>query len=165
VLKWVIKTIFINSSPFPLLIINVKILSNLKKEWCTFGRKKRCFLKKTVYSQGLNVSNMQKRFWFLSNFEHVNFAINEKYSKKQYDNPKYYASFVIFHTYKNIVLRSVHSLEWLLWLWFYPYWYCYWGLKDGHREEGMEDNNDEKITMVQKSKGSQLTRRHMCCHS
>jgi hypothetical protein len=32
-------------------------------------------------------------------------------------------------------------------------------LKDGHREEGMEDNNDEKITMVQKPKGSRLIRR------
>ncbi len=40
VLKEVIKIIFISSSPFSLLIINVNILSNLKKEWCTFGRKK-----------------------------------------------------------------------------------------------------------------------------
>jgi len=24
---------------------------------------------------------MQKHFWFVSSFEHVNFAINEKYSK------------------------------------------------------------------------------------
>jgi hypothetical protein len=32
-------------------------------------------------------------------------------------------------------------------------------LKDGDREEGMEDNNDEKITMVQKPKGSWSTRR------
>ncbi len=41
VLKWVIKTILISSNPFPLLIINVKILSNFQNEWCTFGRKKR----------------------------------------------------------------------------------------------------------------------------
>jgi hypothetical protein len=34
--------IFISSSPFSLLIVNVKILSNFQKEWCTFGRKKRC---------------------------------------------------------------------------------------------------------------------------
>jgi hypothetical protein len=27
---------------------------------------------------------------------------------------------VIFQTHKNTVLRSVHSLGWLLWLWFYP---------------------------------------------
>jgi hypothetical protein len=46
----------------------------------------------------------------VSSFEHVNFAINEKYSKKIYDNPKYYASFVMFQTYKNIILRNAHSL-------------------------------------------------------
>jgi hypothetical protein len=27
---------------------------------------------------------------------------------------------VIFQTYKNVVLKSVHSLGWLLWLCFYP---------------------------------------------
>jgi len=36
---------FINSSPFALLIINVKILSNFQKEWCTFGRRKGCLKK------------------------------------------------------------------------------------------------------------------------
>jgi hypothetical protein len=50
----------------------------------------------------------------MSSFEHVNFAINGKYSKKIYDIPNYYASYVIFQTYKNIVLRSVHSLGWFL---------------------------------------------------
>jgi hypothetical protein len=50
----------------------------------------------------------------VSNFEHVNFAINGKYSKKNYDNPNYYASLVIFQTYKNVVLSSVHSFGWLL---------------------------------------------------
>jgi hypothetical protein len=47
---------------------------------------------------------------FVSSFEHVNFAINTKYSRKNYDNPNYYASLVIFQTYKNVVLRSVHSI-------------------------------------------------------
>jgi hypothetical protein len=46
----------------------------------------------------------------VSNFGHVNFAINAKYSKNNYDNPNYYVSLVIFQTYKNAVLRSVHSL-------------------------------------------------------
>jgi hypothetical protein len=83
VLKWVIKTIFINSSPFAFLIINVKILFNFQKEWCTFGRKKG-HLKKTriVHPQGLNALTMQIYFWFVSSFEHVKFAINGKYSKK-----------------------------------------------------------------------------------
>jgi hypothetical protein len=40
VFKLVIKIIFINSSHFALIIINVKILSNFQKEWWAFGRKK-----------------------------------------------------------------------------------------------------------------------------
>jgi hypothetical protein len=69
-------------------------------------------LKKTkiVQSRGLNALNMQKHFKFVSNFEHINFAINGKYSKRNYDNPNYYVSLVIFQTYKNVNLRNVHSL-------------------------------------------------------
>jgi hypothetical protein len=46
-------------------------------------------LKKTkiVPSKSLNALNMQKHFWFVSSFEHVNFAINGKYSNFFYDNP------------------------------------------------------------------------------
>jgi len=61
----------------------------------------------------LSALNMQKHFVFVSSFEHVNFVINEKYSQKLYDNPNYYASLVIFQTYKNAILKSVHSLGWL----------------------------------------------------
>jgi len=50
----------------------------------------------------------------VSNFEHINFAINGKYSTKKYDNPNYYASPMIFETYENAILRNVHSLGWLL---------------------------------------------------
>jgi len=46
--------------------------------------------------------------------EHVNFTINGKYSGKNYGNPNYYVSLVIFQTYKNAILRSVHSLGWIL---------------------------------------------------
>jgi hypothetical protein len=63
--------------------------------------------KRIVHSQGLRALKMQKHFWFVSNFEHVKFAIIEKYSKNNNDNLKYYASFVIFQTYKNVVLRNV----------------------------------------------------------
>jgi hypothetical protein len=79
-------------------------------------------LKKTriFHFQGLSALNMQCFFGFVSNFEHVNIAINGKYSKKNNDNSNYYASFVIFQTYKNVVWRNVHSLGWLLWLCFYP---------------------------------------------
>jgi hypothetical protein len=27
---------------------------------------------------------------------------------------------VFFQTYKNAILRTVHSLRWFFWLWFYP---------------------------------------------
>jgi hypothetical protein len=48
--KWVIKTNFIHSSPFALLIINVKILSNFQKEQCTFGTKKNIKKKTGLFS-------------------------------------------------------------------------------------------------------------------
>jgi hypothetical protein len=83
---------------------------------------KRMFEKNKDYPLGrsLSVLNMQKHNWFVSSFEHVKFSINEKYSKKHCDNPNYYVSLVIFQTYKNVILKSVHSLWWLLWLCFYP---------------------------------------------
>ncbi len=109
--KLVIKINFISSNFVVLLIINVKILSNFQMEWCTFGRKKKF--------QSLSVFNMQKHFWLVSSFKNVNFAVNGKYSKTNYDNPNYYVSFVIFQTYKNIIKKSVHSLEWFLLLCFY----------------------------------------------
>jgi len=120
------KTIFISSSPFAFLIINVKIFSNFQKEWCTFGKKKGCLKKtRTIHYQGLSVLNMQKHFWFVSNFEHVNFAINGTYFQKNYGNPNYYVSLVIFQIYKNAILRNVHSLGWFHWLWFYPLGFCW----------------------------------------
>jgi hypothetical protein len=45
----------------------------------------------------------------VSSFDHANFTINGKYSKKANDNPNYYASFIIFQTYKNAILKDVHS--------------------------------------------------------
>jgi hypothetical protein len=97
VLKWVIKTIFISLSPFALLIINVKILSNFQKEWRTFGKKMDVWKKtKNVHFRGLSALNIQEQFLFVLSFEHVNFTINWKYFKKLYDNPNYYTSLVIF---------------------------------------------------------------------
>jgi hypothetical protein len=40
------KKKFISSSLFVFLIVNVKILFNFQKEWCTFGRKKKNVWKK-----------------------------------------------------------------------------------------------------------------------
>jgi hypothetical protein len=39
---------------------------------------------------------MQKHFSFVSNFEHVNFVINETCFNKIYDNPNHDVSLVIF---------------------------------------------------------------------
>ncbi len=110
------KTIIMNSNPFAFLIINVKILFNFQKELCyAFGIKTKCLKKTTiVHFQGLSALDMQKQFLFVSSFEHVNFTINKKYFERHYDNPNYYSSLVIFQTYKNICLRRVHSLGWLL---------------------------------------------------
>jgi len=92
VFKLVIKNNFISSNVFALLIINVKILSNFHKEWCTFGRKKKILRKiRTIHSASLNVLNMQFFFGCVSNFKHINFAIDEKYFKNFYNNPNYYA--------------------------------------------------------------------------
>jgi hypothetical protein len=77
---------------------------------------KKLRLKKTriIHFQSLSSLNMQKHFLFVLNFEHVNFAINGKYSQKNYGNPNYYASLAIFQTYKNAISKSVYSLGWLL---------------------------------------------------
>jgi len=74
----------------------------------------------TIHFQDLGVLNMQKKIWFVSSFEHVNFATNGTYSKKHYDNPNYCASLVIFQTYKNANLKNLHSFRWFLWLCFCP---------------------------------------------
>jgi hypothetical protein len=45
----------------------------------------------------------------------VCFGIDGKqWFKSHYDTPTYYVSLVIFQIYKNIILRNVHSLGWLL---------------------------------------------------
>ncbi len=64
VFKCVIKIVFISSSPFSLLIFNVRILSNFQKEWCTFGRKKNVFSK-----------NKDCSFSMFECFEHAIFLI------------------------------------------------------------------------------------------
>jgi len=73
-----------------------------------------------VHFRGLSILNMQKHFWFISSFEHVSFIVNETYSKKKWQSKSLCFLYVIFQTYKNVVLSNVHSLGWLLWLWFYP---------------------------------------------
>ncbi len=48
-LEFVINIIFISSSSFSFLIINVKILSNFQNEWCILGRKKKHLKKNKNY--------------------------------------------------------------------------------------------------------------------
>jgi hypothetical protein len=59
-----------------------------------------------VHFQSLSDLNMQKTKKIVS--KNVKFVINEKYSKKIYDNSNYYASIMIFQTYKNVIKKSVH---------------------------------------------------------
>jgi hypothetical protein len=96
-------------------IINVKMFSNFKNEWCTFDPKKGCW--KNIYivhCKNLVILNMQKDSWFASNFEQSNFASNGAYSKKLF------SPCVFFRKYKNKILNNVHPFRWLLQLCFQP---------------------------------------------
>jgi len=62
--------------------------------------KKKMFKKITIiHFQSFSVLNTFKFFWFVSSFEHIKFAINGKYSQKNYENSNYCVSFMIFQTY------------------------------------------------------------------
>ncbi len=68
---------------------------------------------KDCHFQSLSVLSMQKKYLFVSIFEHMNIVMNEKYFKNFYDNLNYYVSLVIYQTCENAILRNVHSLGWL----------------------------------------------------
>jgi hypothetical protein len=63
-----------------------------------------------VDSQGFECFEHAKHFLFVSSFEHVNFAINEKYFKKVNDNPNYYVSLMIFQAHKNAISTKDFNL-------------------------------------------------------
>jgi hypothetical protein len=65
--------------------------------------KKKFEKKKVIHFRGLSALKMQKHFLFVSSFENINFAFNEKYSKNFNENPNYYVYFVIFQTYRTVV--------------------------------------------------------------
>ncbi len=75
--KCVIKMDFTNFNPFSLLIINIRILSNLEKEWWTFDKENRHL--KIVHPWILSASSFLKHHQFSSNFEYGNFASNGTY--------------------------------------------------------------------------------------
>jgi hypothetical protein len=91
----------------------LKSFSGLRRNYCAHLVEKKIRLKKTTiaHSQNLSVVDMQKHFLFFSSFEHVNFKINKKYSRINYDNPNYYASLMIFQTYKNTILSSIQYVN------------------------------------------------------
>ncbi len=83
VFKWVTKNKFITSNTFAFLIINVKILSNFQKEWCTFGGKKNVWKKKDCSLSKFECFEQAKNIFDLSQaFGRVSFAINGKYFQK-----------------------------------------------------------------------------------
>jgi hypothetical protein len=101
-----------------------------KRNGANLVEKKMFYLKKirTAHFWGLNASNMQVHFLFVSSFEHVNFVIDGKYSKKNYDNLNYYASNFICdfsniqnYSYKECPFTWVAPLIMFLpiygWLW------------------------------------------------
>jgi hypothetical protein len=79
---------------FPILKRNGAHLVGKK----TFEKNKDC-----PFSKFECFEHVKKKLSFVSSFEHINFAINEKHSKNIYDNPNYYVSFFIFQTCKNVV--------------------------------------------------------------
>jgi hypothetical protein len=65
---------FFISCHFPLLIINVKILFNFQKGWCTFGRIKEHWKKKKECSFfKFECFEYAIFYLFMSSFEHINF--------------------------------------------------------------------------------------------
>jgi len=71
-----------------------------------------------LHFQGLNALNMQKLFWFVSNFEHVKFAISENIPQKIVT-----IQTIMFHLWyfkHNVIFKSIHLFGWFLWLCFYP---------------------------------------------
>ncbi len=95
VFKWIIKTKLLIQVILPFLYSMLKFSPIFKRNGVNLVEKKT--LKK---NKDCPLSS------FVSNLEHVNFAIHGKYSKNNYDNPNYYVSLVIFQTYKNVVLKS-----------------------------------------------------------
>jgi hypothetical protein len=98
----------------------LKSSSIFKRNGAHLVEKKDVWKKWTIHSQYLNVLNTLKKNLCVKLWACKLCEFNGKYSKKNYDNPNYFVSLMIFQTCKNTILRSVHSLGWLVWLWFYP---------------------------------------------
>jgi hypothetical protein len=99
VFKWILPI----SSVF-LIIINVKILFNFEKEWCTFDKEKKRSKKKPLLQllwtckSTLETSSICIKFW--------KFISNGTLRGKKIENQIYYAPLVVFQRYKIIVLST-----------------------------------------------------------
>jgi hypothetical protein len=83
VLKWVIKTIFIGSTLFALLIINVKISPIFRKIGAHFVEKNDVWKKQILSTiEVWMLWTCKNIYLFMLSFEHVKFSINGKCSKK-----------------------------------------------------------------------------------
>jgi hypothetical protein len=101
--------------------INTNICLNFENEWSTFDMQTwHLKLKSNVHSRVLNPFHKPKDFRFAWNFIHLTYESNGTYCKKYISNPNYYVPMVIGQSCKNVILRNVHPLGWLLWMWFYP---------------------------------------------
>jgi hypothetical protein len=108
--NWLLKK-YIISSFFSLWIFGVKIFSNFQNKWCTFDRKRKGLgKKKDCALLRFECFDHIKTFLICVKFWTYKLLFNERYFKKTYANSNYYASVVIFQTYKIVVLRNVHSL-------------------------------------------------------
>ncbi len=101
--------------PFQSLML--KSFPSFTRNGAHLGKKKDVWKNKDYPLFKFECFEHAKIFWFVSSFEHINFAINGKYSKNFYDNANYYASFVIFQTLKNAILTPL--------IVFLPYCYCF----------------------------------------
>ncbi len=89
-----------------LIIINVKILFNFEKEWCTFDKEKNVWKKNHCLNCFEHAKGLLKHHQFASSFEQWNFISIGTLKGKAIENQIYYDPLVIFQKYKIIVLNT-----------------------------------------------------------
>jgi hypothetical protein len=103
--KCVVNMNFTNFNSIYFQIISITIISNVKKEWCTFDMQKRMLENKNKNSAWVyfecfkHVKGLLKHWQIESNIHYWNFAMNGAYSEKKFDNPNYCAPLVIFQKF------------------------------------------------------------------
>jgi len=91
-------------------MINIKNLC-YQKEWCTCDKQKKCLEKKKNKKLSTQKFWMFSHFWKIINlYEILNIKtlqVTKLISKKQIDNPNYYAPFMMFQKYGIVILKRV----------------------------------------------------------